>query len=59
MGGGRFGVTAEAVGCGWAGGTGCTVGAGALPLAGMLPPSWNRGLEGPMAALGATFLQRK
>lgn len=59
MGGGRFGVAAEAEGRGWPGGMGCTVGAGALPLVGMLPPSWNRGLESPMEALGATFLQGK
>lgn len=68
-GGGRLEVTVEAVGLGtWPGWTVCmvgtgsgepTVGAGALPFAGPMPPSWNRGLESPTAVLGATFLLRK
>lgn len=68
-GGGRLGVTAAAVGLGgslgWMvcvvgmGSWGPTVWAGAPPLAGALPVSWNRGLESPMAALGTAFLQKK
>lgn len=64
-GGGHLGVTAEAVGLGgWLGweerpgSGGPLVGAGALPFTGVLCPSWNRGLESPMAVLGATFLLR-
>lgn len=64
-GGGHLGVTAEAVGLGgWLGweerpgSGGPLVGAGALPFTGVLCPSWNRGLESPMAVLGATFLGR-
>lgn len=68
-GGGRLGVIAAAVDLGgWLGWMACMVGtgsggptvcAGALPVAGTLFPSWNRGLESPMAALGTTFLRRK
>lgn len=68
-GAGRLGVTVEAVGRGsgpeWMVcmvGTGSgerMVGAGAMPFAGPKPPSWNRGLDCPMAVLGATFLPRK
>lgn len=68
-GSGRLGVTVGAVGRGgrpeWrvctagAGSGERLVGAGATPFAGLKPPSWNRGLESPMAVLGATFLPRK
>lgn len=56
-GGGCLGVTVEAGGL--AGSLEWVVGAGAPPLAGKPCPSWNRGLESPLAVLGAVFLGRK
>lgn len=68
-GGGRVGVTAEAVGRGSGpellaymvvtGCGECVVGAGAMPFSGPKPLFWNKGLESPMAVLDATLLPRK
>lgn len=55
--GGCLGVVLETMGLvGW---LGWVVAAGAPPLAGTLGPSWNRGLESPLAVLGTELLGRK
>ena len=54
---GCLGVAAEAMGlAGW---QGWMVGPGAPPLAGTPCPSWNRGLDSPLAVVGAALLGRK
>lgn len=51
---GCLGVAAEAMGlAGW---QGWMVGPGAPPLAGTPCPSWNRGLDSPLAVVGAALL---